>query len=62
MNIVHVDIYKALCEDPRVVVEGPQVGYVPSIGRGIKNSKELLAKLRDLPKGVPKEGTLWNTS
>lgn len=34
---------------------GTQLGYVPVIA-GVKSSKDLLAKLRDMPAGASREG------
>lgn len=48
-------VYAALCAHPRVRVIGTQLSYVPVIS-GVTSSKELLAKLREFPRGVPRGG------
>ena len=52
-------VYAALCAHPRINVVGTQMRYVPALS-GIKNAKELLVRLRDMPRGAPRAGTNLN--
>lgn len=56
VNVVtRADVQEALACHPRVRVEGTQYGYVPAL-IGLKSSKDLLAKLREVRDGISREG------